>query len=52
MKESKTLVQTALYSAPQILSHAFAVEGGFSLSDPQDLGLPGETPDVNDFGEF
>ena len=50
MKTTKTLVQTAVYSAPQVTAHAFAVEAGFSLSD--ELGLPGETPDVNDFGEF
>jgi hypothetical protein len=51
MKTTKQLeVQTAIYSAPQVTTHAFAVEAGFSLSD--ELGLPGETPDVNDFGEF
>ena len=43
MKESKTLVQTAIYSAPQIQTQAFAVECGFSLADPQYLGLPGES---------
>ena len=51
MKKMKQLsVQAASYSAPQITAYSFAVEGGFTLS--QESGLPGETPDVNDFGDF
>ncbi len=51
-KTKKSLVQTVAYSAPQVTAQSFAVEGGFSLSQPEELGLPGETPDVNNFGEF
>ena len=50
MRKTKNLVQTAIYSAPQVTVQFFAVEKGFSLS--QEVGLPGETPEVNDFGEF
>lgn len=47
---NEKMVQTATYSAPQITAQSFAVERGFSLS--QEIGLPGETPVVNDYGEF
>ena len=50
VRSNGKLVQTATYSAPQITAQSYAVERGFSLS--QELGLPGKTPVVNDYGEF
>lgn len=38
------------YENPQLSVMNVATEAGFSLSES--AGLPGETPNVNDFGEF
>lgn len=38
------------YMTPELSKLDFVVEAGFALSD--NLGLPGETPDSKDYGEF
>lgn len=50
VRSNEKSVQAATYCAPQITAQSYAVERGFSLS--QEMGLPGETPAVNDYGEF
>lgn len=50
VRSNEKSVQAATYCAPQITAQSYAVERGFSLS--QEMGLPGETPVVNDYGEF
>lgn len=40
-----------VYEQPQLSIFKFSVEAGFTLSEDR-LGLPGENPDVNDFGDF
>ena len=38
------------YISPELREFDFVVEAGFALSD--NLGLPGETPESKDYGEF
>ena len=38
------------YISPELSNLDFEVEAGFALSD--DWGLPGETPESKDYGEF
>ena len=38
------------YISPELSKIDFEVEAGFALSD--NVGLPGETPESNDYGEF
>ena len=38
------------YISPELSKIDFVVEAGFALSDS--LGLPGETPESKDYGEF
>ena len=41
------------YISPELSELNFAVEAGFGLSDENPFaGLPGETPESNDYGEF
>jgi hypothetical protein len=38
------------YISPELSNLDFEVEAGFALSE--DWGLPGETPESKDYGEF
>lgn len=38
------------YITPELIRLDLVVEAGFALSD--NAGLPGETPDSKDYGEF
>ena len=38
------------YISPELSKFDFVVEAGFALSE--NVGLPGETPESNDYGEF
>jgi len=40
------------YIAPELTRFSFKAEAGFAVSDPDSFGLPGENPEVNDFGDF
>ena len=40
------------YIAPELTRFSFKSEAGFAVSDPDSFGLPGENPEVNDFGDF
>lgn len=38
------------YQSPQLSVFNVVAEAGFTISDG--IGLPGESPDFNDFGDF
>lgn len=41
------------YLAPELIEFRFEAEAGFAGSDGYDyLGLPGEDPNENDYGDF
>ena len=40
------------YESPELLMESFAPEAGFSLSSDETVGLPGEKPEFNDYGDF
>ena len=42
----------SLYESPDLLMESFAPEAGFNLSGDDELGLPGEKPEFNDYGDF
>lgn len=47
-----TMKKNEQYLAPELIVISVEVEAGFSASNDSDYGLPGESPDWNDFGEF